>query len=57
MIIGQWRYPAMANARLIVLTRSGLLDLRHWKVAAFGMGKANEAVGCVGLFRLTSLQL
>ena len=43
-IIGQWMYPATANARLIALARSGLLDLRHWEVASFGLDAANEAV-------------
>ncbi len=59
-IIGQWMYPAAANARLIALARSGLLDLRHWEVAAFGLDQANEAVAhaaaSAGSFRLTVLR-
>ena len=59
-IIGQWMYPATANARLIALARSGLLDLRHWEVAAFGLDGGNKAVAhaaaSAGPFRLTVLQ-
>ena len=59
-IIGQWMYSVTANARLIALARSGLLDLRHWEVTAFGLDQANEAVahaaGNAGPFRLTALR-
>ena len=59
-IIGQWMYPATANARLIALARSGLLDLRQWAVTEFGLDGANEAVahaaGNAGPFRLTVLR-
>jgi alcohol dehydrogenase len=43
-IIGQWLCPASANARLIALVRSGLLDLKHWEVAEFALDDANAAV-------------
>ncbi len=40
--------------------RSGLLDLRQWQVAEFGLDGANEAVahaaGNAGPFRLTVLR-
>jgi len=59
-IIGQWMYPATANARLIALARSGLLDLRQWAVTEFGLEGANEAVAHAaanaGPFRLTVLR-
>ncbi len=59
-IIGQWMYPATANARLIALARSGLLDLRQWEVTEFGLDQANEAVAHAaanaGPFRLTVLR-
>lgn len=59
-IIGQWMYPATANARLIALARSGLLDLRQWAVTEFGLDGANEAVAHAaanaGPFRLTVLR-
>ncbi len=59
-VIGQWMYPAAANARLIALARSGLLDLRQWTVTEFGLDGANEAVahaaGNAGPFWLTVLR-
>jgi alcohol dehydrogenase len=59
-VIGQWMYPATANARLIALARSGLLDLRQWAVTEFGLDQANEAVAHAaanaGPFRLTVLR-
>lgn len=59
-VIGQWMYPPEANARMIVLVRSGLLDLRHRQVTAFGLNGASKAVahaaGNAGPFRLTVLR-
>ena len=59
-VIGQWMYPATANARLIALARSGLLDLRQWAITEFGLDDANEAVAHAaanaGPFRLTVLR-
>ena len=43
-IHGQWMYPREAVARLSGLVRSGLLDLRHYDVASFGLDAVNEAV-------------
>lgn len=43
-IRGQWMYPPEANARLIGLVRSGLLDLRNFDVTDFDLDDANEAV-------------
>jgi alcohol dehydrogenase len=43
-IIGQWMYPPEANARLVALVRSGLLDLGQWEVVEFDLDHANEAV-------------
>lgn len=43
-IIGQWMYPPKANARLISLVRSGLLDLNQWEITNFDLEDANEAV-------------
>ncbi len=41
---GQWMYPRTANAQLIALVRSRLLDLSHEAVTTFRLDDANEAV-------------
>lgn len=59
-IIGQWMYPPEANTRLINLVRSGLLSLDHFKVTAFDLDHANEAVAYAaargGAFKATVIQ-
>ena len=41
---GQWMYPRTANAQMIRLLRSGVLDLDHERVTTFPLDDANEAV-------------
>ena len=41
---GQWMYPRTANAQMIRLIRSGVLDLRHERVTTFSLDDANDAV-------------
>jgi alcohol dehydrogenase len=41
---GQWMYPRTANAQLIQMIRSGVLDLAHERVTTFPLAQANEAV-------------
>jgi alcohol dehydrogenase len=41
---GQWMYPRTANARLIEMIRSGVLDLGHESVHTFALSDVNEAV-------------
>ena len=41
---GQWMYPRTANAQMIRLLRSGVLDLGHERVTTFPLDDANEAV-------------
>jgi alcohol dehydrogenase len=57
---GQWMYPPQANARLIELTRSGLLDLNHFDVTEFPLDDANKAVAHAaagnGRFTLTVIR-
>ncbi len=59
-IRGQWMYPPEANARLVGLIRSGLLDLGNFAVTAFDLDDANEAVAHAaangGPFKLTVLR-
>ncbi len=59
-IRGQWMYPPEANAHLVGLIRSGLLDLGNFDVTAFNLDDANEAVAHAaangGPFKLTVLR-
>ncbi len=59
-IHGQWMYPPEAVVRLAALVRSGLLDLSHFEVTAFGLDAANEAVAHAaahaGPFRMTVIR-
>ncbi len=59
-IHGQWMYPREAVARLSGLVRSGLLDLRHYDIASFGLDAVNEAVAHAaahaGPFKMTVLR-
>lgn len=41
---GQWMYPRTANAQMIRLLRSGVLDLGQDRVSTFSLDDANEAV-------------
>ena len=41
---GQWMYPRTANARLIAMIASGVLDLAGERVTTFPLARANEAV-------------
>ena len=43
-IRGQWMYPAEANAQIVKLIRSGLLDLAQFDVTEFALDDANAAV-------------
>ncbi|MDI5969992.1 zinc-binding dehydrogenase [Streptomyces sp. SL13] len=59
-IRGQWMCPREANAGLIKLVRSGLLDLGGFDVTAFGLADVEAAVAHAaahgGRFSLTVLQ-
>ncbi len=59
-ILGQWMYPPEAIIRLIGLIRSGLLDLGHYDVTAFGLDNANaagdHAATSSGPFKLTVIR-
>jgi len=59
-IQGQWMYPPKANARLIGLVRSGLLDLGQFDITTFALDAANEAVAHAaahnGPFKITVIQ-
>jgi len=41
---GQWMYPPHAATLMAGLIRSGLVDLDHFEITAFGLDHANEAV-------------
>jgi threonine dehydrogenase-like Zn-dependent dehydrogenase len=43
-IHGAWMYPPDANARMVDIVRTGLLDLAQWDVTTFPLDRANEAV-------------
>jgi alcohol dehydrogenase len=57
---GRWMCPPEANARLIALIRSGLLDLSGFDVTTFDLADANTAVTHAategGPFKLTVIQ-
>jgi alcohol dehydrogenase len=57
---GQWMYPPHAATLMAGLIRSGLVDLDHFEITAFGLDHANEAVahaaGHSGPFRMTVIQ-
>ncbi|MFD7004197.1 medium chain dehydrogenase/reductase family protein [Streptomyces mirabilis] len=59
-IRGQWMYPREANAQLIQLARTGLLDLRQFSVTAFDLDHANAALAHAaadgGRFSLTVIR-
>ncbi len=59
-LMGQWMYPPQANARLIRLVRSGLLDLNNWAITDFALDDANAAVDHAasesGPFKMTVLR-
>ena len=54
---GQWMYPPHAATLMAGLVRAGLVDLGHFEITAFGLGRANEAVAHAaansGPFRMT----
>jgi alcohol dehydrogenase len=43
-IKGQWMYPREAAARMVGMIRSGLLDIKHYRVTTFGLDSVNEAI-------------
>jgi alcohol dehydrogenase len=57
---GQWMYPPHAAILMAGLIRSGLINLDHFEVAAFGLDRANEAVAHAaansGPFKMTVIQ-
>ena len=57
---GQWMYPPHAATLMAGLIRSGLVDLDHFEITAFGLDRANEAVAHAaahsGPFRMTVIQ-
>jgi alcohol dehydrogenase len=57
---GQWMYPPHAATLMAGLVRSGLVDLDHFEITAFGLDRANEAVAHAathsGPFRMTVIQ-
>jgi alcohol dehydrogenase len=58
-IRGQWMYPRSANASLIAMARSGLLDLKAFEIAAFPLEQAGAAMqhaaANAGAFKMTVL--
>ncbi len=59
-IRGQWMYERDAVIRMIGLVRSGLIDLRDFKVTSFGLDEVNEAIAHAaanaGPFRMTVIE-
>ncbi|KRR26850.1 alcohol dehydrogenase [Bradyrhizobium lablabi] len=57
---GQWMYPPHAAILMTGLIRSGLINLDHFEVSAFGLDRANEAVAHAaansGPFKMTVIQ-
>ena len=57
---GQWMYPPHAATLMAGLIRSGLVDLDHFEIAAFGLDRANEAVAHAaansGPFKMTVIE-
>jgi alcohol dehydrogenase len=57
---GQWMYPPHAATLMAGLIRSGLVDLDHFKITAFGLDRANEAVAHAaansGPFKMTVIE-
>jgi alcohol dehydrogenase len=57
---GQWMYPPHAAIRMAAMIRAGLIDLGQFKVTAFALDRANEAVAHAaahaGPFRMTVIQ-
>ena len=57
---GQWMYPRTANASLIALARSGLVDLAAFDVAAFSLDEVAQAMDYAaanaGAFKMTALR-
>jgi alcohol dehydrogenase len=57
---GQWMYPPHAATLMAGLIRSGLVDLDHFEVTAFGLDRANEAVAHAaansGPFKMTVIE-
>jgi alcohol dehydrogenase len=57
---GQWMYPPHAATLMAGLIRSGLVDLDHFEITAFGLDRANEAVahaaGHSGPFKMTVIE-
>jgi alcohol dehydrogenase len=57
---GQWMYPPYAATLMAGLIRSGLVDLGHFDVTSFGLGRANEAVAHAaanaGPFKMTVIE-
>ena len=57
---GQWMYPPHAAILMTGLIRSGLINLDHFEVTAFGLDRANEAVAHAaansGPFKMTVIQ-
>jgi alcohol dehydrogenase len=57
---GQWMYPPHAATLMAGLIRSGLVDLDHFEITAFGLERANEAVAHAaarsGPFKMTVIE-
>jgi alcohol dehydrogenase len=57
---GQWMYPPHAATLMAGMVRSGLVDLGHFEITAFGLDRANEAVAHAaanaGPFRMTVIE-
>ena len=57
---GQWMYPPHAATLMAGLIRSGLVNLDHFEISAFGLDHANEAVAHAaahgGPFKMTVIQ-
>jgi alcohol dehydrogenase len=57
---GQWMYPPHAATLMAGMIRSGLIDLAHFEVTAFGLDHANEAVthaaATAGPFKVTVIE-
>jgi alcohol dehydrogenase len=53
-------YPRHAATLMAGLVRAGLVDLGHFEIAAFGLGRANEAVAHAaanaGPFKMTVIE-
>jgi len=57
---GQWMYPPHAATLMAGMVRSGLVNIDHFEITAFGLDRANEAVAHAaahsGPFRMTVIQ-